>query len=190
MQVRFVMPFETSYGIFDYLQCQSRSLAMQFNILNQDNMLSRLNTLLGVCALLLVSAGCSESMTVDTQDSVGKAASTDDVIVDVRIGETVILEESGIEITFKRVVHESRCPEDVVCVTAGRAVIELDVSDPSGEFPGVELEIPGLVVTPYSDDIRNDIARLRLVELTPYPNTTLPSDAPYQASLELIRQSN
>lgn len=56
----------------------------------------------------------------------------------VGIGETVVF--SGIEITFSRVLEDSRCPIDVLCPWAGNAAIELGVGpNVGGDGPTIQL---------------------------------------------------
>jgi len=137
--------------------------------------------------VLLFSAGCSENTGLDADTADGSGSFEDGVLL-VNEGETISIGESGIEITFVEVVEESRCPEDVVCVTAGRAIIRLDVTYPSGQLPGLKLEIPGLVATPFTGSDSSAIPpfTLRLIELSPYPNASAPSNLLYRASLEVL----
>ena len=48
--------------------------------------------------------------------------------VEFRLGESVELPGQGIGISFDQVLEDSRCPANVVCVWAGKAVIELTVT--------------------------------------------------------------
>ena len=69
--------------------------------------------------------------------------------VEFRLGESVELPGQGIGISFDQVLEDSRCPANVVCVWAGKAVIELTVTEadtsavvrPSLE-PGTGIESP------------------------------------------------
>src|SRR5690606_37450634 len=53
-------------------------------------------------------------------------------VTEVRVGQKACDEASGIEIEFVRVVEDSRCPEGVDCIWAGRAVIEV-IAHKAGE---------------------------------------------------------
>ena len=80
-------------------------------------------------------------------------------------GKTVQLAGTGVRVTFLEVASDSRCPVDVVCVTAGDAEIRLSVvgegedrtvslhtmQEPRGATIGaVRLELTGLVPSPRS----------------------------------------
>ena len=83
--------------------------------------------------------------------------------VEIGLGGSVELPDQGIGISFDRVVEDSRCPTNVVCVWAGEAVIELTVTgaDTSAVVrlslePGSGIESPWVRVAssqPGSEDI-------------------------------------
>ncbi len=57
-------------------------------------------------------------------------------------GESATIEErEGVRVRFARVAEDSRCPEGVACVWAGRARVELEVSEPGKEPSVVVLEV-------------------------------------------------
>ena len=96
--------------------------------------------------------------------------------VEFRLGESVELPGQGIGISFDQVLEDSRCPANVVCVSAGKAVIELTVTtaDTSAVVrpflePGTGIESPWVRVTssqPGSEDIS-----IRLTSLWGYPGS-------------------
>jgi hypothetical protein len=45
--------------------------------------------------------------------------------VTLRLGETRPVRGTALLLTFRRVLEDSRCPVDVVCITAGDAAVEL-----------------------------------------------------------------
>jgi hypothetical protein len=47
------------------------------------------------------------------------------------IGQTAIVTETGLQVGFRRVLEDSRCPAQVNCVWAGRVTVELDVQAPN-----------------------------------------------------------
>ncbi len=49
--------------------------------------------------------------------------------VEIGLGGSVDLSGQGIGISFDRVVEDSRCPANVVCVSAGKTVIEVTVTE-------------------------------------------------------------
>lgn len=57
-------------------------------------------------------------------------------------GEAVLVEQSAVRVRFVRVVEDSRCPRDVTCVWAGRAVVELTATvGEDGPERSVQLEV-------------------------------------------------
>ncbi len=54
------------------------------------------------------------------------SAETPKIAVKVPKGETVVLK--GISIKFMDVVEDSRCPEGVNCIWAGRAIVKVEVT--------------------------------------------------------------
>ncbi len=96
--------------------------------------------------------------------------------VEVGLGESVELPDQGIGISFDRVVEDSRCPANVVCVWAGEAVIELTVTETDKSAvvrlslePGSGIETPWTKASssqPGSEDIS-----MRLISLEPYPGS-------------------
>ncbi len=88
--------------------------------------------------------------------------------VEIGLGKSVELPGQGIGISFDRVVEDSRCPANVVCVWAGEAVIELTVTE-ADTSSVVRLSLrPGRVASsqPSSEDIS-----MRLISLEPYPGS-------------------
>lgn len=55
-----------------------------------------------------------------------ESAETPKIGVKVLKGETVVLK--GVSIKFLEVTEDSRCPKDVTCVWAGRAIVKVEVS--------------------------------------------------------------
>lgn len=53
------------------------------------------------------------------------SAETPKIGVKVPQGETVVIK--GISIKFLEVIEDSRCPKDVTCIWAGRAIVKVEV---------------------------------------------------------------
>lgn len=75
-------------------------------------------------------------------------------------GELVLVGGPDLPVTFADVTEDSRCPEGVTCVWAGRAVVQVEVGE--GEAPTIALEVGG-----ESRDARG--LRLTAEALDPYP---------------------
>jgi hypothetical protein len=82
-------------------------------------------------------------------------------------GKTVQLAGTGVRVTFLEVVNDSRCPVDVVCVTAGDAEVRLAVTG-EGEDRTVSLHT---TQEPRSTTI--GAVRLELTGLMPSPRSTV-----------------
>jgi len=61
--------------------------------------------------------------------------------VELAAGEAVTLAGAARTLSFARVVEDSRCPREVTCVWAGRAVVELAVGGPGSGPKPVRLEV-------------------------------------------------
>jgi hypothetical protein len=118
-------------------------------------------------ALAAVALGCSNSMEpqVDTNTSLIPATTE----VTLRYGEDRQLDNSVLRVTFGRVVEDSRCPVDVVCVWAGNAVVEIGVA--AGMGPTVPLQINATMDPRYVD--WNGV-RVTVLALTPAPRSDTP----------------
>jgi hypothetical protein len=75
-------------------------------------------------------------------------------------GERVFASEPDLPVTFVDVSEDSRCPEGVTCVWAGRAVVQVEVGD--GEAPTIALQVGG-----EAREARS--LRLTAEALDPYP---------------------
>lgn len=93
-------------------------------------------------------------------------------------GKTVQLSGTGVRVTFLEVVNDSRCPVDVVCVTAGDAEVRLSVVG-EGEDRTVSLHV---MREPRSITI--GAVRLELTGLVPSPRSTVTiSPQDYRATI-------
>lgn len=89
-------------------------------------------------ALPLVGAGSCDS---DSPTAPGAGTSVAlPATVTLAIGESVFVDAVDVEVTFSSVTEDSRCPVDVTCVWAGRAVVALAISAGSGAST-IELEV-------------------------------------------------
>ena len=87
----------------------------------------------------------------------------------------------SLTVTFNRVISDSRCPTDVVCISAGDAVVSLTLADSASRVER-ELHTAGdLTQTKFSS------YTIRLVDLTPYPRSTRMFDPlGYTATLQIV----
>lgn len=100
---------------------------------------------------------------------------------DIAVGQEARLDGTPIVLRFRSVSNESRCPSDVQCVWAGNAVVLLGLT--MGEMPAAEAALNTTLdpkITKFGG------YSVRLVGLTPYPQTGKPIPAgSYVARLEV-----
>lgn len=85
-------------------------------------------------------------------------------------------------VRFLGVPNDSRCPADVICVSAGSASVDVQVTSFSGAARVVRFETGDL------KPVHFGTLTLELVQLAPYPFTGRPIDpADYRATLRVMR---
>jgi hypothetical protein len=112
-----------------------------------------------------IGAACGETPTEPTAVPL-------DRLFDLRVGESAIVPD-GLKVTFDRVVSDSRCPIDAICVSAGEAVLALTLS--LGFSAPVEREVRADSASP---EISHLAYRIKVHALMPYPRSDkkTPSD--------------
>ena len=117
-----------------------------------------------VALLLLVTASCRKPVAA----TLGQP-----VLLHVR--QAVHFQESDLDLYFRRVVSDSRCPTGAECVTAGEAVVALDGRILKGPVETFEVRLPA--GAPDSVAWRAyDGYRIGLVKLEPSPSTDRAAD--------------
>lgn len=102
--------------------------------------------------ILLVAAGC------DTSGPEANAR-TDDA--QIRLGDTAVVD--GLTITFEEVAEDSRCPQNVICVWPGMALVDLVI-----EGEPYQLLVTAPEAAPDAG-VRFGDRVVFAVDLTPYP---------------------
>lgn len=132
-----------------------------------------------ICLVFVAFSGCVREAFIeaDEQDEIltKRISVGNEEEFELGLGDTALIEGTEIELTFSFVSSDNRCPEDVVCITAGEGIILLLYSDPFSTSRQVRATIPGLVRTPY---VSNEILRhngndIVLLRLDPYPNSSV-----------------
>ena len=127
----------------------------------------RLVATLIALALQACASGASTLTAPVTEVSLGEAGDS----IALRPGTTVVV-VGGLRLTFDRVVSDSRCPRDVVCIWSGDAIVEI-VADPIC-YPACG--VPSLLLTLHTDTEPRAGQYLgyvvRLVALQPMPVST------------------
>lgn len=132
-------------------------------------------------AVILV-AGCASSMGGPDEARLPRTLSAE-VGRDITLGpgDTARLPD-GFALRFDRISHDSRCPVDVVCVTAGDATAELSLLRPSERT--LELGLHGTFGTPTLIEVEG--YRVEAVDLAPAPHSERPIEpARYRLTLLL-----
>jgi hypothetical protein len=94
---------------------------------------------------------------------------------------TVALDEPKVigdtTIKARSIVEDSRCPSDVVCIQAGRALVVFDVSSPAGAMSQT---------ISIGETITTDTLIFTLKEVQPYPmSTSMPSFGMYRVVMDV-----
>jgi hypothetical protein len=97
-------------------------------------------------------------------------------------GQAATVEGASIRVSFIRVVGDSRCPADVLCVQGGDAIVEIQV------HPGGTGTVPYELHTGDMRPVKHGDLTIELVQLSPYPfssRTIQPGE--YRATLRVTR---
>ena len=126
-----------------------------------------------IAALGLLSTGfhCGEA----AQVKLGEA-------FELRAGEKVSV-GGEVEVRFVAVPQDSRCPKGEQCITAGKAVVRLEVTPRDGKPVTIDLETGAR-----SESGESDASGFRIVllDLSPYPSVSPPNNFP-RLPLQTVR---
>jgi hypothetical protein len=87
-------------------------------------------------------------------------------------GATVTNGPTTLQVGFRRVVSDSRCPGDALCITAGTAVLEFDVAH---TVNGLTMSGPTQIATDGpNSEYRVGVYTIDIEQLMPYPFASLP----------------
>ncbi len=86
----------------------------------------------------------------------------------IAVGQTVAVPGTVVQIHFDRVIGDSRCPADVMCVQAGDAIVRIAVV--SGSRGSQEYDLH----TGNTRPVLHDDLTIALVQLQPYPFSSVP----------------
>jgi hypothetical protein len=96
---------------------------------------------------------------------------SDSTVIQIKYGQNKILCDNDSScISFTKIVTESRCPSDVVCVWAGTAIIELGTCDIEGGAIALE------IYKPIEYTIDGQKYSVELTALNPYPSVAHPAN--------------
>jgi len=122
--------------------------------------------------LLTMAIACSPS---------GPTARLDENFV-LAPGESARVIGADVSIRFMGVQGDSRCPADAVCIQGGDAIVRVEVLPSTGGAKTYDLH------TATSQPVRHGDVSIALVELTPYPFASRPTQpGDYRATLRVTR---
>lgn len=99
----------------------------------------------------------------------------------VPVETSVQVPDASATIAFERVVGDSRCPADAVCILGGDAIVRIEVATRSGRS-GYQLHTGDPRPVTHGD------LTIHLVQLEPYPFSAHPIDPKtYRATLRVVR---
>ena len=123
---------------------------------------------------ILLSLGCHLVSATSTEQKNPKLGES----FEMKVGESVIINDEQLSFRFDSVPEDSRCPRGRVCVWAGNAVVVLKFTDSTA------------TLNTYSEprEITKGIYKISLLSLSPYPDGTYPiSQGSYVAQLVVNR---
>jgi hypothetical protein len=139
--------------------------------------------------LILTAAACSANsgtnLEGDADAAIAAALASGPVEVTLKAGEYKRVAGEQLGVGFTRVLNDSRCPIDAVCVWAGDATAQIELTAPGGRTGTVELHTPG---DPKSATWNG--VEITLLELQPAPRAGEPTrPAAYSVRLQVERAS-
>ena len=111
---------------------------------------------------LVLALGCGTPTEVVARFEFGEA-------FELAVGQTALSSDGNTTVTFARVITDSRCPSDAVCVWAGEAIVELAISSPlpDGVDPALaNVAEPRVDVTVGAPAVIHGDRRVEVLELT------------------------
>jgi hypothetical protein len=102
--------------------------------------------------------------------------------VTLKRGEQQSVSGADLSITFEEVVGDNRCPGDATCILGGSATIRILVQGPGSASQRYDL------TTGEMRPVQHRGARIELLEVTPYPFSSMPFDpSEYRIKLRIVR---
>ncbi len=126
------------------------------------------NQLVGCVLSILLVSGCSEATAPDADRQDGVLTAPQELTL--RMGEEKAVGGSVLRLAFVRVLEDSRCPVDAMCVWAGNAAVELGIR--AGMGPTYPLKL-NTNLEPRSTSWNG--LRVTLVEVAPAPRAAEPT---------------
>lgn len=90
---------------------------------------------------LLMATGCDSSMEPSAKPTV---EATLDQPFTLEPGQTAVLAEQDLSLTFAGVLEDGRCPVDIQCISAGQATTAVQAKPGEGPATTLRLTLPAL----------------------------------------------
>ena len=102
-------------------------------------------------------------------------------------GQSAPVQGSSTRILFERVLGDSRCPANALCVWAGDAVVRIAVIESTGQ-QRYDLHTNVYQPVPQGNVVRHGDLTITIVHLSPHPFAPIPiSGDEYRATIQLTR---
>ncbi|MCX6832239.1 MAG: hypothetical protein NT028_08930 [candidate division Zixibacteria bacterium] len=151
-------------------------------------MYKKILTFVALAAVLLLLQ-CSDKPTQSEQAKLGESFV-------LKVGQTVVVQDENLSITFRDVVSDSRCPTNVFCFWSGIAEVQIKLVTRSADTAIVTVAILGGSESNSDSRYAADTLgyHIALLRLDPYPDLSLSARSsripePYQATLKITRSS-
>ena len=116
---------------------------------------------IGLIIAVVMLIGCQPTSTTTADAGLGQ-----DFML--KVGREVAIKGEDFAVGFDSVIEDSRCPKSVQCVQAGRAMIALNVRNPSSK--GAPFRIM-LSTAPAQNQVSYQGYTIQLKLVSPYPET-------------------
>lgn len=136
------------------------------------------------CSVLILSCRSQRSI------EIASFKEQDSTMIYLKEGQNLFLEGEQLNITFERVVEDSRCPEGLNCVWSGVAAIDLTLMGTYTRPQKVTLASTVVAEKDYKPfDIFNGYI-IRLNDLAPYPSSAKAkkSTEKYSAKISIVKR--
>ena len=134
---------------------------------------------IGAVILLLVACSAPEVVTPPMPTAPGNAA---EKIVTLTEALPITLADGEVQLTFVKVVEDSRCPADAICVTGGQVKVLFALNFGSGDAKEFARTLGDL----HEGDVSQiEVAGIfiRLVDVQPYPFSSQPRTQPWAVTV-------
>lgn len=134
--------------------------------------------------MVIAAAACSTEPTQPGADSSASEQVEVGQSVRLRPGQIAQVRGTAVQIAFRRVAEDSRCPINAICVWSGDALVRVDVTEGRRAWTEVTLHTD---LEPRSVEIGD--YRVRITDLQPLPmaGDTVPQSQ-YTAAFEVTRK--